>query len=57
MCDITTLKVKIAYDFFRPTDEELRVQNVDAAHIQVNQVKTIKTNQYITYDYQTNIDI
>ena len=54
---ITTLKVKISYEFFRPTDEELRVQNVDAAHIQVNQVKTIKTNQYITYEYQTDIDI
>ena len=57
MYDIRTLKVKISNDFFRPTDEELRVQNVDAAHIQVNQVKTIKTNQYVTYDYQTNIDI
>ena len=57
MYDIRTLKVKISNDVFRPTDEELRVQNVDAAHIQVNQVKTIKTNQYVTYDYQTNIDI
>ena len=57
MYHITTLKVKISYEFFRPTDEELRVQNVDAAHIQVNQVKTIKTNQYITYEYQTDIDI
>ena len=57
MYDIRTLNVKIAYGFFRPTDEELRVQNVDASHSQVNQVKKIKTNQYITYDYQTNIEI
>ena len=54
---VRPLKVNISYDFFRPTDEELRVQNVDSSHSQVNQVKKIKTNQYITYDYQTNIDI
>ena len=57
MYDIRTLKVKISNDFFRPTDEELRVQNVDAAHNQVDQVDKSKTNQYITYDFQTNIDI
>ena len=57
MYDITTLKVKISYEFFRPTDEELRVQNVDSSHNQVDQVEKSKINQYITYDYQTNIDI
>ena len=54
---IITLKVKISYEFFRPTDEELMVQNVDSSHNQVDQVEKSKTNQYITYDYQTNIDI
>ena len=42
MYDIRTLKVKIAYGLFRPTDEELRVQNVDPSHSQVNQVKKSK---------------
>ena len=57
MYDIATFNVKISYKFFRPTDEELRVQNVDSSHNQVDQVEKSKTNQYITYDYQTNIDI
>ena len=57
MYDIRTLKVKTSYDVFRPTDEELRVQNVDSSHNEVDQVEKSKTNQYITYDYQTNIDI